>query len=96
MEADGGAAFLLLHEVEEVAAEVVGGEGLPGARGGAAGVLAGEGEEGVAVVFDGARGGAAFDFEIGEEVEDERIWWWGLVLGRVGGGTLGRGFPGWH
>ncbi len=59
-------------------------------------MLAGEGEEGVAVVFDGARGGAAFDFEIGEEVEDERIRGWGLDLWSVGGNTLGRGFPGWH
>lgn len=53
VKANGGATFLLLHELKKVATEVVGGEGLP--RAGGFGELAGKGDESVAIVFDGAR-----------------------------------------
>ena len=65
MEANGGAGDFFFHEVEEVAAEVVGFYVAPSGE-----VVAhteAEAVEGVAVVAESARGGVFFD---GEELEE--------------------------
>lgn len=54
MQPDGGAAFLLLHEVKQMTTEIIRGEAVPGAERGAFCVFLSEGDQGVAVVFDRA------------------------------------------
>jgi len=71
VEADGGASGAGLHQLEEVAAEIIGDAFLP-RRGFCLGT---EGGEGVAVIEEGARGDVALELEGIEEGFEEAVGW---------------------